>query len=498
VTDIANECYLHAQKIAHSLRNKQFINGQFVPSVTGDTIPVIDPARNEVVGCIPASNAADIDRAVSAAAHAFSSWRKGTARERGQLLRACGEELRKHSELLAGLITLETGKAIRTESRLEAVSVADVFEFYGGLGGEIKGQTIPVAREMMTLTVHEPLGVVGAIIPWNVPVMLMAHKIAPALLAGNTVVVKPSEEASLSVLKAIELIGNLFPQGVVNVVCGTGVSAGAALVAHKDVQKVSFTGSTATGRSIAAKAGERLITTTMELGGKSPMIIAEDADVEQAVSGVVSGMRFTRQGQSCSAASRVFVHESLLSDVQRILVSKLEALCIGDPFEELTDIGSIISYQQYERVLGYIREAKSDPRLEIVEVGDLPKEMHFSKGFFCRPTIVYGANNNSRVAQEEIFGPVCLIIPFTDFDAVLAAANDTDYGLAAYLWTQDIGKALRFASQVEAGFVQVNQNIVFRPGTPYGGFKSSGFGREACLETVMESYMRQKTIIFGL
>lgn len=488
----------NAKKLATKLENSQLIGGRFAPSQSGATLPVSDPARGEKVGVIPSSDAQDIACAVSAAADAATSWRKTTPRERGRLLRLCGDILRQHVEPIAELITLETGKALRTESRPEALNVAEVFDFYSGLGGELKGETIPVASEMLTLTIREPLGVVGAIIPWNVPVMLMAHKIAPALLAGNTIIVKPSEEASLSVLRAAQLFNEVLPPGVLNIVCGSGPVAGAALVANESVRKISFTGSTATGRLIAAKAGERLITTTMELGGKSPMIIAHDAELERAVDGIIGGMRFTRQGQSCSAASRVFIHESIFTRARELVVSKLARLKIGDPFDEETDIGSIISTTQHRKVCSYIEEAKSDPHLEVIEIGQLPQTPELSRGLFTRPTLVFGASNNSRLAQEEIFGPVCLITPFDDLEAVIKTANETSYGLAAYLWTKDISKALYFADRIEAGFVQVNQNIVFRAGTPYGGFKDSGFGKEACLETVLGDYMRIKTVMVGI
>jgi aldehyde dehydrogenase (NAD+) len=497
-SNLAETKRLNAKKLASQMENRQLIGGRFAPSRSGATLPVIDPARDEQVGSIPSSDATDTACAVSAATDAAPSWRKITPRERGRLLRLCGEILRQHAEPLAELITLETGKALQTESRPEALNVADVFDFYSGLGGEIKGETIPVASEMLTLTIREPLGVVGAIIPWNVPVMLLAHKIAPALLAGNAIIVKPSEEASLSVLRAAELFNEILPPGVLNIVCGAGPVAGAALVANESIRKVSFTGSTATGRLIAAKAGERLITTTMELGGKSPMIIAHDAELEKAVDGIIGGMRFTRQGQSCSAASRVFIHDSLFARARELVVSKLAQLKMGDPFDAQTDIGSIISPTQYRKVCSYIQEAKTDPQLEVVEIGHLPEAPELARGLFTRPTLVFGADNNSRLAQEEIFGPVCLITPFSDLETVIKTANKTSYGLAAYLWTKDISKALYFADLIEAGFVQINQNIVFRAGTPYGGFKNSGFGKEACLDTVLEDYTRAKTVIVGI
>lgn len=497
ILNLAKEARLRAKKLAAELINKQFIGGEFIPASSGATLPVIDPARFEEVGEIPSSDATDVAHAVSAAKQATTSWRRLTPRQRGHLLRLCGEKLRANAEALAELIALETGKALRTESRPEALNVADVFDFYSGLGGELKGQTIPVATDMLTFTIREPLGVVGAIIPWNVPVMLMAHKIAPALLAGNTVIVKPSEEASLSVLKAAQLLSEFLPPGTLNIVCGSGPIAGTALVENEDVKKISFTGSTSTGRIIASKAGARLITTTMELGGKSPMIIAEDADIERAVEGVISGMRFTRQGQSCSAASRIFVQEKIFSEVRELVISKLKKLSIGDPFSEQTDIGSIISQAQYQKVCSYIREAKEDPTLDVVEISNIDRDPELSKGLFTSPTLVFGAKTSSRLAQEEIFGPLCLMSPYSDFEGAIQEANKTEYGLAAYLWSKDLSKALYFAERIEAGFVQINQTIVFRPGTPYGGLKNSGFGKEACLETVIEDYTRGKTVMIG-
>lgn len=484
-----------AAEVIQGVSEQHFIAGELVRSSSGTPLTDLDPARRVSIGRVAAGSAKDVAIAVKAAEEAFASWSRLTPRERGSYLSQCAARLRESVALLADLLTLETGKAIRTESRIEAQSIADVFAFYAGLGSELKGQTVPFSDSMLVFTLREPVGVVGAIIPWNVPIGLMAHKIAPALLAGNTVVVKPSEEASLVVVSVAVLLGSILPRGVLNVVCGKGEEAGAALVAHERVRKITFTGSTATGRVISAVAGARLVPVTMELGGKSPMIICADADIDAAVDGIVTGMRFTRQGQSCSAASRVFVDQRVFAQVRELLLAKLATLVIGDPLAEATDIGSIISELQYDKVASYVDEARKMPGVEVVTVGAAPTEPPFCDGWFAVPTIVFGADNKCRLAQEEIFGPVCLVLPFTDYRDALSMANGSEFGLAAYIWTNDLSRALDFSRNVAAGFVQVNQNIVFQPGTPYGGFRQSGLGREACLEAVLEHYTRQKTVL---
>ena len=395
-------------------------------------------------------------------------------------------------------MALETGKALRTESRVEASVLADVFNFYGGLGSELKGETVPFRPDMLTLTVREPLGVVGAIIPWNVPMMLMALKIAPALVAGNSVVVKSAEEAPFCVLRACQILNQVLPPGVLNILSGNGPDCGGPLVAHPDVRKVTFTGSVETGKIVYSTAALKLIPVTLELGGKSPMIVMQDADLPKAIEGAVAGMRFTRQGQSCTAASRIFVHESLHDEFVERLTARIDGMKMGDPLDEATDIGTIISHEQYEKVSEYIRIGESIPGARSFVCSRLPDNPALKDGLFVQPVIFAGLSNDTRLAREEIFGPVTCIIEFELYDDAIDQANDSEYGLAATIWTQDLRTALQGAMQLEAGFVQVNQNLVVTSNLSYGGTKNSGLGKEASLEAMLEHFTHKKTIILNM
>lgn len=484
--------------LARELSNKMLIDGAFTPAISGKTFAVENPATGEVIGYAPFGEAADVDAAVQPAKKAQKAWAQRPARERGKLIAECGRLLNEHIEELGRLVALETGKALKTESRAEASVLADVFIFYGGLGSELKGETVPFNPKMLTVTMRQPLGVVGAIIPWNVPLLLMALKIAPALVAGNTVVVKPAEEAPLTALRAAQIMNQLLPPGVFNILSGYGPECGGPLVAHPDVRKVTFTGSVDTGKIVYKTAADKLIPVTLELGGKSPMIVMEDADLDKAIAGAVVGMRFTRQGQSCTAASRMFVHEKIHDAYVEKLKAKVDAMTMGDPLDEKTDIGAIISKQQYERVRSYIELGKSAPGAVAHECSAMPKDPKLTKGLFVRPVIFTGIDNNHRVAREEIFGPVTTIIKWRDYEQVIAAANDSPYGLAATVWTNDLRKALDATHRLEAGFVQVNQNLVVQPGLSYGGSKSSGLGREASLEAMLDHFTEKKTIIMNM
>jgi len=328
--------------LARDLSGRHFYAGELRASLSGKTFPVINPATGEQVAEAAFGEAADIDAAVQAAIAAQKAWKKVGARDRGKLVAKCGQILSEHAEELARLVALETGKALRTESRVEASVLADVFTFFGGLGSELKGETVPFSPTIMTMMVREPIGVVGAILPWNVPLMLMALKIAPALVAGNAVVVKSAEEAPLTVLRVVQLMNTVLPAGLANILSGFGPECGAPLVSHPKVGKVTFTGSVETGKIVYKAAAEKLIPVTLELGGKSPMIVMEDADVDRAVAGAVAGMRFTRQGQSCTAASRIFVHDAIHDVFVERLKAKVDAMKMGDPLDEATDIGTVV------------------------------------------------------------------------------------------------------------------------------------------------------------
>jgi aldehyde dehydrogenase (NAD+) len=492
------EPVLDPRALARSLSNKLLIDGALVPATSGRTFPVVDPATQEAIGEAAEGAAADVDVAVKAAAKAQKSWAKLAARERGRLVHECGRVLGEHVEELARLITLETGKAIRTESRVEAGVFADVLIFYGGLGSELKGESVPFKPGTITITQREPVGVVGAIIPWNVPLLLMALKIAPAMVAGNTVVVKSAEEAPLTVLRACQVMNQVLPPGVLNILSGDGPMCGAPLVAHRGVGKVTFTGSVETGRMVYQSAAQKLVPVTLELGGKSPMIVMADADLEKAVDGAVIGMRFTRQGQSCTAASRIFVQDAIHDAFVARLKEKVDAMKMGDPLDEATDIGSIISKQQFEKVKDYIRLGEGAPGANALRCSAMPKDTRFARGYFVQPVIFTGVSNTHRVAREEIFGPVTCVIRFKDYEDAIAQANDTDYGLAATIWTRDLRTALDATQRLEAGLVQVNQNMVVQANMSYGGMKQSGLGKEASLEAMLEHFTLKKTVIVNL
>ncbi len=486
-----------ALKSAGALAGVHYINGALVKAGSGKTFDVIDPATRDVIGQAAAGDVKDVEAAVSSAAAAQREWAKLTPRERGKMVQACGRLLAEHAEELARLMCLETGKAIRTECRMEAKILADSFEFHGGLGSELKGETVPHAKDMLVMTVREPIGVVGAIIPWNVPLLLLSLKVCPALMAGNAVVVKSAEEAPLAVLRVAELCGTILPKGVFNMLSGFGPECGAPLAKHPLIDKISFTGSVETGKIVYGIAAEKMITATMELGGKSPMIVMGDADVDKAVDGAIISMRFTRAGQSCTAASRIFVHRSLIDSFTQKMLAKLNAMKMGDPFDEATDIGTIISPGQFEKVNGYIKAGVAAGG-KANACSALPADAKFKDGLFVQPVVFTGLDNNSKLAREEIFGPVTLIMPFDGFDEAIEMANDTIFGLSASIWTTQLKPALQGAWRLQAGFVQVNQNVVVAPGLSYGGFKQSGIGKEASLEAMLEHFTRKKTVLINM
>jgi len=483
----------------NALREKMLIGGDWVDSADGRTFDVETPAkRGAVIAQAPRAGVADVDRAVKAAAAAFPAWRATAPRDRGRILGRIADDLDAAIDELARTLASETGNAIRTQARPEAKTTADVFRYFSGLGGELKGETIPLGETMFSYTRREPLGVVAAIVPWNVPILISAWKIAPALVAGNTVVLKPSANAPLAALALARIAQRHLPKGVLNVVTGTGPEVGTPLAEHPQVAKISFTGNTETGKAILRLAADRILPVTLELGGKSPQILFPDADDEKTADGVIAAMRFARQGQSCTAGSRLFLHKTVFDSFLDKLASKLGKLKVGDPLDEANDMGAIVSRQQFERVTGFIDEGVHQPGARTVIGGMPPKEGRLAEGYYVEPTVFANVRNDWRIAKEEIFGPVLVAIPWDDETAAVRMANDTHYGLAAYIWSRDITRALRTAHSIDAGWVQINQGIGQVVGQPYGGFKESGLGRENSLEGMLEGFTQRKSVTINL
>lgn len=373
----------------------------------------------------------------------------------------------------------------------------ETIRHFAGIAPELKGQTIPWEAGKLCYTTREPIGVVGAIIPWNAPLFLAACKLGPALAAGNTLVLKAAEQAPLCVIRFFEILQEVLPPGVANAITGFGEEAGRPLVEHAFVKKVTFTGSSSVGKLIMHYAADKLCPVTLELGGKSPNIVMPDADLDLVVPGIVTGMRFTRQGQSCSAGSRLLIHEKIHDDVVSRVVRAVEALRIGDPMDESTDTGALISREQYERVLAYLDLAKRSPGARVICGGGRPRDAGLSNGYFLSPTLIEGMPHDSPVCREEIFGPVATLQKWSKFEDVLAEANRSDFGLAAAIWTRDLASALLFVDRIEAGFVQVNQFITPRATLSYGGLKSSGIGKENTLESMLAHFTSSRTVIIN-
>jgi aldehyde dehydrogenase (NAD+) len=473
----------------------QFIDGEFVSSESDDRADVTFPYDGEPWATVPLGTAGDVDRAVAAARAAFErdDWSGLQLSERAVLLRDVATVIDEHADELAELETRQNGKLIREMSG-QMNSLGDWFRYYASQCETREGDTIPVESkdgEMFNYVVEEPYGVVGAITPWNSPLLLTTFKLAPALAAGCTFVHKPSTQTPVSALRLAELLHEEagLPAGVYNVVTGSGSTVGDAIVNNDDVDKVSFTGSTSVGRHIGKTAGENLIPASLELGGKSPNIVFDDADLENAVNGVIKGI-FAATGQTCLAGSRVFVHEEISAEFVDRIVDRARDIELGDPRDPATEMGPVAFRGQWETDREYISTALEEGatlRFGGQQPDDLPGEC------FLEPTILTDVENDMTVAQEEIFGPVASILTFSDEDDLVERANDTDFGLAAGIWTEDFRKAQRIADAIEAGTIWINEYRILTYNSPFGGYKDSGLGRENGTEG-LEEYMQTKSV----
>jgi len=481
-----------AKTVGRTYQN--YINGQWVKSSSGETFPVYDPSTEEVIAQVASGTAADVDQAVKAARAAFDSgpWGKTNAAERGRLLYKLAEKIRGNAAQLAELECRNSGKPI-VEAEYDIADAATCFEYYAGLANKVLGHVNPVPANALSFTLREPVGVAGQIIPWNYPLVMAAWKLAPAIAAGCTCILKPAEQTPLSMMEVanwIEEIG--LPPGVVNIVNGLGETAGAALVAHPGVDKIAFTGSAGVGKIIVKSAADTLKRVTLELGGKSPNIFFEGADWEAAVDGALFGI-FINQGEVCSAGSRILVEKKIYSKFVEAMTEKAKRIKLGPPLERETKMGPLVSKEQYDRVSSYLDLGKKEAKVAIG--GGRAKQ--FGKGFYVEPTIFYDVDNNARISREEIFGPVASVIPFEGEPEAIRIANDTPYGLAAAVWTRDIYKAFRVVKSLRAGIVWVNHMQPTYVEAPWGGYKQSGFGRELG-PWGMEEYLETKQVFVNL
>jgi betaine-aldehyde dehydrogenase len=471
-----------------------YINGEWVESRSGKVFPVFDPSSEQVIAEVPDADERDVNAAVSAARVAFDSgpWPATTAQERGRILFRLAERIRKESAMLAELETRNSGKPI-VEAEYDVADVATCFEYYGGLATKVLGHVNPVPDNALSLSLREPIGVAAQIIPWNYPLLMAAWKLAPALAAGCTCVLKPAEQTPLTVLEMAAWLADVgLPPGVVNIITGFGESAGAPLVRHPDVNKVAFTGSAPVGKQIVKMAADTVKRVTLELGGKSPNIFFGDAEFEAAIDGALFGV-FINQGEVCSAGSRILVERGIYPRFVEAMAAKAKTIRLGPPLERDTKMGPLISKEQFERVRSYQELGKKEAKL----AAGGSRSAAQPRGYYVEPTIFYDVDNSARIAQEEIFGPVAAVIPFADEAEAIRIANATPYGLAAAVWSRDIFRAFRVVKALRAGIVWVNHMQPTYVEAPWGGYKQSGFGRELGPWGI-EEYLETKQVHINL
>ena len=473
-------------------RYQMTIAGKKVDPASGEWFETENPYTGKAWAEIPRGNAEDIDLAVKAAKDALPGWRRTIATQRGHLMRKLGDLIAENADSLAATEVRDNGKLI-AEMGLQLKYAPQWYYYFGGLADKIEGAVIPIDKpDTFNFTRKEPLGVVGMITPWNSPLMLTAWKLAPALAAGNTVVLKPSEFTSASALEFMDLVKQAgFPDGVVNIVTGYGKEAGEALISHPDVAKIAFTGGSATGKHVYSTAAQSFKKVSLELGGKSPNIVFDDCNVENAVKGVISGI-FAATGQTCIAGSRLLVQKSIHNEFVDKLVALAKTAKMGDPMDPDTQVGPVTTPPQYEKILGYMDIAKGEGA-EAVLGGGKATRPECGDGWFVEPTIFTGVNNQMRIAQEEVFGPVLSVIPFEDEEEALAIGNDVVYGLAAGVWTESIRRAFIMSQELQAGTVWVNTYRAVSYMSPFGGYKQSGLGRESG-QAAIEEYLQTKSV----
>lgn len=471
---------------------QMYIGGQWTASSDGSVLESIDPTTEEVIATFPDAGPEDVDRAVEAASKASADWQEATPAERAELLLRLADRLEDHIDELAEIDTVDVGNPL-TAMRNDAAGGCQEMRMFAGLATELKGASSSNGSNQFAYGLLEPYGVVGRIIPFNHPFKFAAGKSTSALVAGNCVILKPPEQASLSAIRLAQLSEGILPQGVFNVVTGQGRRAGAAIAEHPGIPRIAFTGSVPTGKAVMRAGAEHIKHVSLELGGKNPMVVFPDVDVSKVTAGAIRGMNFARsQGQSCQSTSRVYVHRDILPEFTDRILELIGGLEVGDPLNESTDMGPLAYKAHYDRVLDYIKMG-IDEGATLLTGGKSDR----TPGYFVDPVVFGDVTQGMRIAREEIFGPVMSIIEWSDSDQVAAMANDTEFGLTASIWTNDVSSAHRMARQIEAGYIWINGSAKRVPGTPFGGFKLSGLGKESSLEEVL-GYCRAKTVAVSL
>jgi acyl-CoA reductase-like NAD-dependent aldehyde dehydrogenase len=474
------------------MQHKLFIGNEWRDAASGETTEVVNPATEEVVARVPSAGPAELESAVEAARAALHGpWGVMSARERGRLVRKLGERLLERADEVARLETIHNGKPISESRHIEIPAAAECFEYFGGWSDKVMGETIPVKGSYLTYTLREPIGVVAAIVPWNFPLLLAAWKVAPALACGNTVILKPASQTPLTALALADIALDVgLPPGVLNVLTGPGASLGQAIVEHPGIDKIAFTGDTATGKGIMRGAAATLKRITLELGGKSPNIVLPDADIDAAVRGATIGI-FYGKGEVCAAGSRLLVDRSIKAEFIDKLAARAKKMVPGDPMDPKTRFGAVSSRKQMDTVLRYIESGRQEGATLVA--GGLRADIGTGRGFFVQPTVFADVQPGMTISREEIFGPVLAAIEFADVDEAIARANDSPYGLAAGVWTRDIRKAHYIAHKLQAGTVWINTYNLYDTAAPFGGYKQSGFGREMSAHA-LEHYTQVKTV----